>query len=175
MIITVTAHHVKITDALKQYAEKKLSKLLKFFDNIQKIDIHLKIEGVAEEESRQIVDANIEASQARIRASETSRDMYASVDMVYDKLEVQLTRHKEKLRDNHHKGHKERRSSQNQARSTKAMSDEHNLIIKKPMTPEDAAELYEDGQPFLFFRNSKSQEMNVLYPLNDGGLSLIEP
>ena len=170
MNINVTAHHVEITSALKEYAKKKMEKLLKFFDNIQHIDIHLKIEDNADESKRQIVEVNLKASKAHIRAEDKSGDMYSSIDMIYDKLESQLTKHKEKLRDNMHGTSKNRSYT-----TTNSNQKEDVLYIPKPMTAEDAATLYKDGQKFLMFRNSKTNDINVLYELEDGNLGLIEP
>ena len=90
MNITVKTHHVDITDALKAYAEKKLAKVDKFFENIQDINIELNIEERSVPEKRQIAKGTLHASGITIRAEEAAIDMYASIDLLFEKVSVQL-------------------------------------------------------------------------------------
>lgn len=180
MQITVRTHHVNITPALKAYAHTKLSRLEKFFENIQGILIELDFSETSNENTRQESKGTIWASQTIIRATECTKDMYASIDGLVDKLEKQLKKHKEKL-----KSHKVERRKRNFDTLNNSTSSDHTTAIKaaiseprfipKPMTPEDAAILLEDNHyDFLVFRNSESNQINVIYPDKRGDLSLIE-
>ena len=90
MLVNVRTHHLDITAALKEYAKKKLVKLDRFFENIQEITIELDISSASDENKRQIANAIVKASGVLIRAEEANKDMYASIDGIFDKLEAQL-------------------------------------------------------------------------------------
>jgi putative sigma-54 modulation protein len=99
MQIKVRTHHVDITPALKAYAEKKMAKLEKYFKNIVEINVELDIVDHADPAKRQSAKAHILASQATLYAEGISDDMYASIDILLEKLEAQIIKHKEKLKD----------------------------------------------------------------------------
>jgi len=96
MKITVKAHHATITKALREYAEKKIERLTRFFDQIQEIVIDLQIANVANENETHIASATVFASGTQLRAEESTKSMYASIDGLLDKLEVQLKKYKAK-------------------------------------------------------------------------------
>lgn len=100
MQISLTGRHVSVTDSIKNHAEEKVSKLLKFYDRIQSIEVILDHESGLNK-----VEVIIEAEQRNtFVAQESHEDMYAAVDLVVDKLERQLIRHKERHRDRKHSG-----------------------------------------------------------------------
>lgn len=101
MNLSVTGHHVEVTDALKDYVEEKMNKLERHFDNVT--DIHV-ILGV--EKLRQQAEATIDLTGTKIHAQAENEDMYAAIDALIDKLDRQVLKHKEKLRD-HHKREKQ--------------------------------------------------------------------
>lgn len=177
MNITIKSHHVNITGALKEYAHKKVEKLLKFFDNIQDVIIELDIRDNSDEDSRQFAAGILHASQTVLRAEESSRDMYASIDLVCEKLTQQLKKHKEKLRDHNRKLAAKSQPEEASAKSPNDTTlDEDDLYIAKPMDIDEAADvLTERKTPFLMFRNIRSEEINVVYPLGKGKIGLIEP
>lgn len=182
MQINVRSHHVDITPALKEYSEKKMQKLEKYFENIQEILVELDILSTSDENKRQVAMATIWASQTIIRAKESSKDMYSSIDMIFDKLEIQLKKHKDKLKSR--KDGANKRSIFSVAQSDKAtiqypvidIIENEKHFFPKPMTPEEAAELLElESLNFLVFRNSTHQKINVIYLMNNGDYGLIEP
>lgn len=171
MLITIKTHHVKVTKALKAHAEKKLQKLERFFDNIQEIVVDLDVEGVANENEQQTSRATIWASGTIIRATESSSDMYASIDVLMDKLEVQLKKHKEKLR-NHKRGNIHHSTTQKNQRVVTSKGEER--FIPKPMGVEDAVNILQsENLSFLMFRNLKERVCTV-YPLGNNEIGLIE-
>ena len=176
MQITVRTHHVDITPSLKSYAHSKIQKLEKYFENIQAILIELDMTDAASEDDRQEAKATIWAAQTIIRATDVTRDMYASIDGLVDKLEKQLKKHNEKMKD--HKQDRNKRSltmDQYHHRRSISHATSEPRFIPKPMTPEDAALLLSDNQyDFLVFRNSNSDQINVLYSRSEGELGLIE-
>jgi ribosome hibernation promoting factor len=101
--ITVTGRHVNVTEEIKTYAQDKAEKLLKFYDRIQAIDVVLDHEG-----DQFHVEILVSAgSRHEFVAKETGDDTFAIIDTTIDKLERQLTKHKEKSRNRMHVNRKQ--------------------------------------------------------------------
>lgn len=97
MQLSISGHHVDVTDALKSYVEDKLSKLERHFDQITNVHVVLSVEKL-----KQRAEATIHASGAELFADADSDDMYAAIDALTDKLDRQILKHKEKLVERHH-------------------------------------------------------------------------
>jgi putative sigma-54 modulation protein len=97
MQLSISGHHVDVTDALKNYTEEKLAKLERHFDNITNVHVVLSVEKV-----KQRAEATMHVSGAELFADADSDDMYAAIDALTDKLDRQLLKHKEKLVSRHH-------------------------------------------------------------------------
>ena len=93
MEIIIHARHLDATEAIKNYVNKKASKLTKYSTKITKIQFTLKIEG-----QNNIVEAVCSVARATLVAETANSDMYAAIDLVMDKLEKQIVRQKEKLK-----------------------------------------------------------------------------
>lgn len=94
----VTGRHIDVTEAIREYAEKKTARLNRYYDRIQAIDV------VIDKRDRQFeveLVVDIEHS-GDILARTDGDDLYACIDAVTDKAERQLTDHKEKLRNRKH-------------------------------------------------------------------------
>lgn len=179
MEIIVRTHHVSITPKLKEYAKKKTDKLDSFFHNIQEIVIELDMIASSNEDERQIAKGIIKASGTTIRATEASKDMYASIDMLIEKLGKQLKKHKEKLKDHKHRLSTTKASEKllapTNGKKKIAKANHEPRYIPKPMMPEDAIILIEDQKhDFLVFRNAETEQINVIYPSKKGTYGLIE-
>lgn len=98
MIVTISGRHMDVTEALKSYAELKTGKLTKYFDRIQEIEVVL---DANKDGTRVEVIVNAEHN-AMFIAHHNEGDAYAGIDGCVDKLERQLTDHKEKLRNRKH-------------------------------------------------------------------------
>ena len=96
MQLTVTGHHVDVTPSLRSYVEKKLERVTRHFDNV--IDVHCVL---TVEKLRQKAEATVHVSGCTIHADSTEPDMYAAIDMLIDKLDRLVRKHKEKLTDHH--------------------------------------------------------------------------
>jgi putative sigma-54 modulation protein len=97
-LVAVTGRHIEITDAMKQYAEEKMGRLDRYYDRIGSIDV------ICEQESnRHRVEVLVRADHKNTFVAQVdANDFYEAVDLVLDKLERQLTRHKEKHRNRKH-------------------------------------------------------------------------
>ena len=93
MEIIIHSRHLDATEAIKNYITKKASKLTKYSTKITKIQFTLKIEGV-----NNIVEAICSAAGSTLVAETSHEDMYASIDLVMDKLDKQIIKQKEKLK-----------------------------------------------------------------------------
>ena len=94
MQINFTGHRMEITPALRSFAQEKFDKLERHFDKITAINVVFDVEKL-----RQIAEAYILVAKGELHASSESEDMYTAIDILVDKLDRQLIKHKEKLRD----------------------------------------------------------------------------
>lgn len=96
MQLTVTGHHVEVTPALRDYVEKKLDRIVRHFDKV--IDVHcvLTVEKLSHK-----AEATLKVSGNTIHAEATEQNMYASIDLLADKLDRRVNKHKEKTTDHH--------------------------------------------------------------------------
>ncbi|MBF9001694.1 MULTISPECIES: ribosome hibernation promoting factor [Vibrio] len=92
MQININGHHVDLTDSMQDYVNSKFQKLERFFDQINNVQVILRVEKL-----RQIAEATLHVSQAELHATAESDNMYAAIDELVDKLVRQLNKHKEKL------------------------------------------------------------------------------
>lgn len=178
MNIHVTFKQLDSSEQLKGYAVKRLEKLSRFISDDENVEIFVTL---SVDKFRHKADVNIRGKHLHVSALEQSDDMYASIDMVLDKLEAQVKKHHDKHKDNY-------RSARN-ARVVRldvlAVDDDnpkqHSIIRSdsyeaKPLhVDEAAAQLDKSSQEFLVFINAETNKINVLYKLNSGDLGLIDP
>src|SRR5690606_3318199 len=98
MVINVSGRHMSVSDSLKAYCEEKAAKLLRFYDRIQSIDVVL--DGNNGQHYAEMI-VHTEGTQPFV-ASEEQEDAHAAVDLLMDKIERQIRRHKERLRNRKH-------------------------------------------------------------------------
>ena len=98
MQFNLTGHHCDITPALRSFTTKKIQRLTRYAENITHADIVLNVDKLA-----QTAEATLHIPGAEIHAHATSQDMYSAIDMLIDKLERQLIKHREKTIQNHRK------------------------------------------------------------------------
>jgi putative sigma-54 modulation protein len=94
MNVMVTFRRMPTSEALRQHCEEKAQKFLKYL--IEPVDIHvvLKVEKI-----RQIAEISVQSKNFSAHAVEESPDMYTSIDKVMSKMEQQLRRHKERVKN----------------------------------------------------------------------------
>ena len=96
MQLNITGHHLEVTDSLKAYVAEKLERLEKHFDHVNNVHVILSVE-----KQRQKSEATVNVNGATLFADSTEEDMYAAIDSMTDKLDRQIKKHKEKLKDHH--------------------------------------------------------------------------
>jgi len=97
MQISVTGHHIEVTEPLKNYVESKFERLERHFDHVTDVHVILSVEKLIQK-----AEATVQVSGATLFAEDHQEDMYAAIDSLIDKLDRQIKKHKEKLKDHRH-------------------------------------------------------------------------
>ena len=177
MNVKITGKELQATEAIKDYIERKLERLVKYFGEEFDVLATIKTEG-----KEQVAELHVKTSEGETyRAVTAHRDLYASIDKDIDILEGQIRKMKTK------KDKQNMTESIRMKEAVTALNEEHeieNEIIKtiyyeiKPMAPEDAKLELQDKPKnnFLVFINIETQKVNVIYRLKDGkNFGLVEP
>lgn len=176
MKILVRGRNVEVTNALREYVEKRVGKLNKFLDNMGDAQVTLNVEKQSHK-----VEVTIPVNGMILRGEEITGDMYTSVDMVVDKLEKQIEKYKGKLI--RRRSQAEQKAAPGKKIQEPRIEDEEGPVVVrtkrfpvKPM-PVDEAILQMDllGHSFFVFPNAETEQINVLYKRKDGNFGLIEP
>ena len=174
MQTSVTFKNLDPSDHLKSYISDKLDRFDKYLYSPGEANVVLSVE-----KFRHIAEVNIIGDRLNIVGKEETEDMYSAIDMVLDKLEKQIKKNKQKVR--------ERRTGKGKAKTAMAESpvaiedeDERRVMVQnieyKPMDVDEAVmqmDLVENN--FLVFTNARSDRVNVLYRRKDGNYGLIQP
>lgn len=96
MQLSVSGHHVEVTDSLRGYVETKIKKVERHFDIVSDVRCILTVEKL-----RHKAEATVNVNGGTIYADATEEDMYAAIDGLIDKLDRRVRKHKEKLVDHH--------------------------------------------------------------------------
>ena len=98
MQLNVSGHHVEVTYSLKSYVLKKVKRLERHFDSITNMEVTLSVE-----KERQKAESTIHISGGEIYAASEHKNLYAAIDKLADKLDRQLIKKKEKIKDYKHR------------------------------------------------------------------------
>jgi len=175
MQTSVMFKNIDPSDHLKSYVGDKLNRFDKFLDNPAEANVVLAVE-----KFRHIAEINISGDRLNIVGKEETVDMYSAIDMVLDKLEKQIKKNKEKIRERRSAAKNRNRSMLEEEAGLPDEDTERQIKIRnieyKPMDIEEAVlqmDLIEDN--FLVFTNARSDQINVLYRRRDGHYGLIQP
>jgi putative sigma-54 modulation protein len=92
MQVIVTGHHLEITDSLRTHVNSRFEKLGRHFDKVTDVHVILSIEKLLQK-----AEATVHINGATVFAEDHQEDMYSSIDNMVDKLDRQITKHKEKV------------------------------------------------------------------------------
>ncbi|MBW1777679.1 MAG: ribosome-associated translation inhibitor RaiA [Deltaproteobacteria bacterium] len=174
MQIAVTFKNIDPSENLKRYAGEKLERLDKYLDNPAEAAVVLSVE-----KHRHIAEISIFGDRLNINGKEEAIDMYAAIDLTLDKLEKQIKKSKEKIRERKGKLKSKPKAFGRQS-PTEAEGGERLIKVRyvdyKPMDVEEAVMQMElTHNNFFVFTNARTEQINVLYRRNDGHLGLIQP
>ena len=96
MQLDLSGHHVEVTESLRAYVLKKFERISRHFEQL--IDVHCVL---PVEKLRQKAEATLHVRGNSIHADATEENMYAAIDLLADKLDRCLKKHKEKMTDHH--------------------------------------------------------------------------
>jgi putative sigma-54 modulation protein len=175
MKFNIRGENIEVTPALGEYVEKKLSKLNRYFETFPEIKVNLRVYS-----DKQRVEVTIPFSDLVLRAEETHDDMYAAIDLVVDKLERQIRKHKTKVNRKLREKAVFVGTEAPIAVQDEVEEDDIELVRTKrfdlkPMDVEEAIlQMNMLGHNFFVFTNSDTNETNVVYTRKDGKYGLIE-
>ncbi|PIP35165.1 MAG: ribosomal subunit interface protein [Desulfobacterales bacterium CG07_land_8_20_14_0_80_52_14] len=175
MQIAVTFKNIDPSENLKNYAGEKLDRLDKYLDNPASAVVVLSVE-----KHRHIAEISISGDRMNINGREEAGDMYAAIDLTLDKLEKQIKKSKEKIRERKGKLKSKPKEFSGEAAASESEGGERLIKVQyvdyKPMDVEEAVMQMELTQNnFFVFTNARTEQINVLYRRNDGHLGLIQP
>lgn len=175
----VRGENIEVTQAIREYAEKKISKLERYFSNVPEATAHVNLKVYSDKTAK--VEVTIPLPYLVLRAEETSIDLYGSIDLVVDKLERQVRKYKTKInRKSREKGFEmtedisaleeqvEENNGQLEIVRTKRLS-------LKPMDSEEAVlQMNMLGHNFFIFEDADTNGTSIVYRRKDGKFGLIE-
>lgn len=176
--VSVTFRHLEATPALKAYAEEKAAKINKYFGGLNEVNVVLSLE-----KHRYMAEITLKAGRTTVNAREETSDMYSAIDLVVDKINRQIKKYKDKMKNHKSSPADKKIASRDNIVSPRDTGDDRRPeIIKtehvfaKPMSLEEAVmQLGVAQNDFLVFINDDTGKLNVIYHRKDGDLGLIEP
>jgi sigma 54 modulation protein len=183
-VYKVIGRNLEITDAIRDYVEKKLSRLDRYQNGELMAKVVLSLAGSPHVEKRAKAEVQLDLPGGLLRVEEEDQDLYAAIDRMVDRLETQLKRYKERRFVG--RRHSYQGPPPPEVRDMEALrkpeEEEGPRIVRvkrfemKPMDLEEAVFQMEAlGHDFFVFRNAKTDEINVVYRRKDGNYGLIEP
>ena len=159
------------SDHLKKYASRRFEKLGRFIHKSENVEMSV---ALAVDKFRHKAEVQIAGDTFNLSATEQSEDMYATVDMILDKLEAQIKKHTEKLKE-------KRRGVEASVTFADIESGGRSIIgedkfVPKPMFLDEAAMQLEQlkDENFLVYLDAETNRINVLYRRKDGDFGLID-
>ncbi|OCR01353.1 ribosomal subunit interface protein [Oscillatoriales cyanobacterium USR001] len=188
MKLVIQGKNIEITDAIREYVNQKIDKAVNHFQALTtEVDVHLSVARNPRINTKQTAEVTIYANGSVIRAEESSESLYASIDLVADKIARQLRKFKEKRQDKTQTNPKvgdviaeEPVVSDLIGDRTPELPSEvvrSKYFAMPPMTAQEALEqLQIIDHDFYMFRNAETGEINVIYERKrHGGYGIIQP
>jgi len=191
MKLVIHGRNLDVTPAIRDYTENKLGRAISNFgDMVREADVHLSV-ARNPRVPQQIAEVTMYANGTVIRAQERSENLYASIDLVANKLSRQLNRYKERLHERHH-GPVHRSARDEEAGAATLPPPGASLTDGKeaelpnrgvrrkyfdmpPMSLDEAVHQLEMvDHDFFLFRDAETGELQVVYHRNHGGFGVIQ-
>jgi putative sigma-54 modulation protein len=185
MKLVIQGKNIEVTEAIREYVSQKIDKATGHFKTLTtEVDVHLSVARNPRIVSSQSAEVTIYASGAVIRAEERSENLYASIDLVADKIARKLRKFKER------KTNKIAPKTgvlvteqppiaipdQNRVPELPSQVIRNKYFTMLPMSVDEAVERLElVDHDFFVFRNAESGEINVVYERSHGGYGVIQP
>ncbi len=188
MKLLIQGNNIDVTESIHDYVEEKLEKAVKHFQNLAtKVDVHLSVARNSRISNKHKAEVTVYANGTVIRAQENSENLYASIDLVSDKITRQLRKYKERnLAKKTHTTAKTTESVEEKPVEDSVIPDRQpelpsevvrmKYFAMPPMSMDKALEqLQLVDHDFYMFANQETGEINVIYQRNHGGFGVIQP
>ncbi len=174
---TVRGKNIEITPSLREYVEKRVGKVTKYFENVGEITVLLTVS-----KGRHIVEVTVPVQGGvLLRGEEATMDMYTSIDLVVEKLERQIHKQKTKLTRRFREGGlKAEAFKEDELAARQDVGEEYAVVKKKkfvvkPMDVQEAImQMNLLNHNFFVYRDAQTEDVNVVYRRDDGDYGLIE-
>jgi putative sigma-54 modulation protein len=103
MNLTISGHHLEVTQALREYVLTKLDRVTRHFDQVVDINVLLTVDNEKEKQRRQKAEVNLHVKGRDIFVETSHEDLYAAIDHLMDMLDRQVCRHKARIQNHHHR------------------------------------------------------------------------
>ena len=178
MQVQVRGKGVVITDALRDYASKKVNKLSKHFSALQAATVTQSISG---KEHR--VEVQLDGDGILLRGEDRAEDMYVAIDRVVDKLERRMSKYKDRHKWHHRGAHHDHDSPRHMPVGVEdEREDDDGKVLRrkrfaiKPLSEQEAvAQMELLSHDFFVFENADTNQVSVLYRRADGNYGILEP
>ena len=182
MKFMIRGENIQVTEALRNYVEKKVSKLERYFETPPNAEVYVNLKVYNDMQS---IEVTIPMKDLLLRGEEKHQDMYAAIDLVIEKLERQIRKYKTKVNRKLRQDGSVKQWFDNAIETKKEneKDDEEEFEVVrtkrfnlKPMNVEEAI-LQMDmlGHNFFVFSDAETRNTNVVYRRKDGKYGLIEP
>lgn len=180
----IRGENIEVTPAIREHVESKVSKVERFFTEDMSANANVNLKVYSDSQTK--VEVTIPMKNLTLRAEERHNDMYAAVDLIVDKLERQIRKHKTKV----NRKFKDREgvgtyfaniTSAEQSANYNDEQDEAFPIVRtkqfelKPMDQEEAVlQMNMLGHSFYVYTDAESNGTHIVYKRKDGKYGLIE-
>lgn len=179
MNYNIRGENIEVTPAIREYVEKKVAKLDRYFTESPNANVNVNLKVYQDKKAK--VEITIPMKDLVLRAEELHEDMYAAIDLITDKLERQIRKHKTKV----NRKFRDKESLKDFVpiftEVEQVEEDEDLEVVRtksfdlKPMDSEEAIlQMNMLGHSFYVFTNAETNQTNVVYKRNDGRYGLIE-
>jgi putative sigma-54 modulation protein len=176
--IRVKGKNIEVTEALREHAVDKVSKIQKLGLEVREIEVTLLVEKNPSIRQNQLAEINIFGNSGVIRAVGRDRDMYIAIDQAVAKVQRQMSKYHGKQIDRtqaHPSALRTHTAEAHEAEDLAPSIVKLKGIPRKPMTPEEAVLQMETlGHDFFVFTNSETDNTNIVYRRIDGNYGLLD-
>lgn len=178
--VVVVGKNIDVTPALREYSEKKIAKLSKFFQQREDVEVSVVL---SVEHDMHIAEITYQLGGLILRGEGRTKDLYASIDAASDRIERQVRKYKTRIQKRVHLSPRFGDGLANGAApEVEQATDLSERVVRtkrfplKPMDVDEAIMQMELlGHDFFVFANAGTEEVNVVYKRKDGQYGLIEP
>ena len=101
MNLKISGHHLELTPSLREYVQNKLERITRHFDNVIDVTVILAVDDNTEKDKRQRAEINLHMRGKDLHVESEAQDMYSAIDILMDKLDRQVLKHKDRIQDHH--------------------------------------------------------------------------